>query len=102
MLRLALLVLALLPVACRPGLDVPRSLDPATARRGEIRSVERIAGYPSWLAKGLVWWSGMSERLPVEHGATLYRVEYWTRGLARETVAASGLVALPRARCAVS
>jgi pimeloyl-ACP methyl ester carboxylesterase len=95
MLRLSLLALALL--ACRPGVDLP-SVDPATARRGDVRSVERVAGVPSWLAKGLVWWSGLSARLPVEHGTTLYRVEYWTRGPAGDAVIASGLVALPRTR----
>lgn len=92
--RLALLALALL--ACRSPLDLPGAMEPATARRGDIRSVERIAGYPVWLAQGLVWWSGMSARLPVEHGTTLYRVEYWTRGPAGDTEIASGLVALPR------
>jgi pimeloyl-ACP methyl ester carboxylesterase len=94
--RLALLAVALF--ACRSGLDLPLSMDPATARRGDIRSVERVAVYPFWLAKGLVWWSGMSARLPVEHGTTLYRVEYWTQGPAGDTVVASGLVALPRTR----
>jgi pimeloyl-ACP methyl ester carboxylesterase len=94
MLRLALLPLALF--ACRPGLDLPGAVGPATARRGDVRSVDRVAGYPFWLAKGLVWWSGMSARLPVEHGTTLYRVEYWTQGPAGDKVIASGLVALPR------
>lgn len=96
MLRLALIAVGLL--ACRPGLDVPRTTDPTRASRGELRGVERVAGYPGWLARGLVWWAGMSERLPVEHGVTLYRVGYWTRGPRGDTVAASGLVALPRTR----
>ena len=43
MLRLALLALGLL--ACGPRLDVPQATDPASASRGEIRSVERVAGY---------------------------------------------------------
>jgi pimeloyl-ACP methyl ester carboxylesterase len=96
MFRLALLASMLF--ACRAGLDVPGSLDSATARRGDVRSVETVAGYPSWLARGLVWWSGMSERLPVEHGATLYRVEYWTQDFVGDIVVASGLVAVPRTR----
>lgn len=96
MLRLAALALAL--VACRSGLDLPTAIDSATSRRGEVRSVERIAGYPLWVAKGLVWYSGLSARLPVEHGTTLYRVEYWTQGADGDMVAASGLVALPRTR----
>lgn len=98
MLRVTLSTLVLLVLACRSGLDLPRAMDPATARRGDVRSVERVAGYPFWLAKGLVWWSGLSTRLPVEHGTTLYRVEYWTRSPAHDTVVASGLVALPRTR----
>ena len=61
-----------------------------------MRSVETVAGYPSWLARGLVWWSGLSARLPVEHGTTLYRVEYWTQDSVGDIVVASGLVALPR------
>jgi len=95
MRRLALLALALL--ACRSDLDLPLVTDAAAAQPGEIRSVERVGGQPRWLAKGLVWWSGLSARLPIEHGTRLYRVEYWTRGLTGEPVVASGLVALPRA-----
>lgn len=93
MLRVAFLTVLL--VACRSEPDLAASIDPAVARPGSLRSIERVAGYPFWLGKGLVWWSGMSARLPVEHGTTLYRVEYWTRGADDGTAVASGLVALP-------
>lgn len=96
-MRFACLVPALALLACGSVPDLPFARDPETARVGEVRSVARGGGYPVWLAKGLVWWSGLSERLPVAHGVTLYRVEYWTAGTAGEIAPASGLVALPRA-----
>jgi acetyl esterase/lipase len=97
MRRLAWFALAVALLACGSPPEPPLALDPAPARPGELWSVARIAGYPAWLAKGLVWWSGRSEQLPVEHGVTLYRVEYWTTAPGGEIALASGLVALPRA-----
>lgn len=81
------------------GAAVALSARPATAapERGEIGSVERVGGYPSVLARLLVWWAGMSDRLPVDHGVTLYRLEYWTPGERGDLEVASGLVAFPRA-----
>jgi hypothetical protein len=91
---LALLATAF--VGCGSPPDLPLATD-ASARRGAVKSVERVGGQPGWLAKTLVWWAGMSERLPVEHGTTLYRVEYWTVDPTGDFIPASGLVALPRA-----
>ena len=81
-------------------LAIALALAPAPAwgapERGERASVVRVAGYPKLVAKLLVWWAGMSERLPVDRGVTLHRIEYWTPGEAGELELASGLVALPR------
>lgn len=95
MLRTVPLALALFGCGSVP--ELPLATDPATAQPGEIRNVERLASYPSWLVKGLVWCAGMSERIPVEEGVTLHRVVYWTRGPTGQSEIASGLVALPRA-----
>lgn len=61
-----------------------------------MAGLERVGSYPGPLCKALVWWAGLSARLPVAHGVTLYRVGYWTLGEHGALTHASGLLAIPR------
>jgi hypothetical protein len=96
-LRAPILAL-LLASACTQPPDPPIVHEAVAARRGDLAGLERVGGYPVVVAKLLVWWAGLSERLPVEHGVTLYRVSYWTLGERGGVTRASGLLALPHAR----
>lgn len=72
---------------------------------GDPVSVERVGGYPKILVKLIVWWNGMSKKLPVGNGVTLYRVNYLTTGEKGGLVEVSGLLSVPngvRAKSVIS
>ncbi len=63
---------------------------------GTAVSVEHLDSYRSFTLKALVWWVGLSQQLPVQHGIDRYLLIYRTTNAAGASVEASGLVALPR------
>ncbi len=63
---------------------------------GTAVSVEHLDSYRSLTLKALVWWVGLSQQLPVQHGIDRYLLIYRTTNAAGASVEASGLVALPR------
>ena len=93
-IRPGALLLAVL--ACGGESPVPVEADPARAEAGTPRSVERIRHYPALVSRVLLRMADLPVPVSVEHGVTLYRVEYWTAGAGGERTHASGVVALPR------
>ncbi|HUG97567.1 MAG TPA: hypothetical protein VMQ83_00145 [Gammaproteobacteria bacterium] len=90
-----LLLLVLAATGCDAPIDMALEANPERAAAGSPRSVTRLAHYPSLKSRALLWSVGLSDVLPVESGATLYRLEYWTTGPEGERTHASGLVAIP-------
>jgi hypothetical protein len=82
-----------LTTACSAPISLPATPHPAP---GEVRSIEPVGGYPALALRLVVWWEGLSEEIPVEHGISLYRVEYGTTSPDGTPTFASGLVAFPR------
>ncbi len=63
---------------------------------GDVTGLERIGAYSKLSEKLIVWWNGMSKRLPVKNGITMYRVKYLTAGENGDLVEVSGLLSVPR------
>lgn len=88
-------LMALVATGCQAPIEMALEANPERAAAGSPRSVTRLAHYPSLTSRALLWKVGLSDVLPVESGATLYRLEYWTTAPDGERTHASGLVAIP-------
>ncbi len=63
---------------------------------GALHKVEQIGSYTGSMLRFLVWWGKLPEPISVRHGATLYRVQYWTTAPGGSATIASGLVCVPK------
>lgn len=63
---------------------------------GDPLSIEHIDGYAKTTAKLLVWWTGMSEKIPISSGVDMYRIVYLTESEVGELIEVSGLLGVPR------
>lgn len=66
------------------------------AAPGAIRSATRVGYLPAVAGRFLLSRTPLRDRMTLEHGVTLYRLEYWTVGPAGKATVATGLVAYPR------
>jgi len=72
-------------------------INKATVQRaGDPVSIEKIGGYSKIAAKLVVWWAGMSEKIPIDNGIDLYRITYLTVDDQQMLVDVSGLLSVPR------
>jgi len=101
-LLLSLLVVAS-PVSAlsKQRLSLP-AIDNLQPTAGDPLAIEKIGGYSKLTAKFLVWWAGMSKKLPVKNGLDMYRVTYLTSGERGGLVEVSGLLTIPRVASAKS
>ncbi len=53
---------------------------------GTAVSVEHLDSYRSLTLKALVWWAGLSQQLPVQHGIDRYLLIYRTTNAAGASV----------------
>ena len=83
--KIALLWLGLLASHARADNTVHEHLIDAT----------RLAWYPGWVFRAMAWYADVPGAVPVETGATLYRLSYRTHDAVGKVVTASGLVAVP-------
>lgn len=67
----------------------------AESTHDHLINATRLAWYPGWVLRAMVWYADVPRAVPIETGATLYRVTYRTHDAAGKGVEASGLVALP-------
>lgn len=65
---------------------------------GALHKVEQIGTYSRPMLAALLWWGNLPESMSVDHGARLYRVQYWTRTPWGSETIASGLVCLPKTK----
>jgi len=65
--------------------------------RGTVEDVEHLRSYSALHLRLLLAFARLPEHIPVENGADLYRVSYWTQHLGHPELA-SGLFTLPRGR----
>lgn len=93
--QLGLSLLILVASGCEAPVEMPLEAHPERAAAGSPRSVIRLAHYPSLKSRAILWMACLSDVLPVESSATLYRLEYWTTDPDGELTHASGLVAIP-------
>ena len=93
---LMLVVCVFLLAACNSTIEVATEHDASRAQSGGLHSIEPIGGYPKYVLRALIWWQGLSEKIPTENGVSLYRVRYWTQGADGKPIVASGLMAFPR------
>jgi hypothetical protein len=86
-------VLLTLSAAAAAAVDAPPPPAPGT-----LIDAKRVKWYPALWFRIALLFVDLPGRFPVESGARLYRVRYWTLDHRGETVVASGLVATPNGR----
>lgn len=89
---IAPLAAAMLAISLAPALDASTSPAPAA---GTLIDAKRVKWYPALWFRIALRFVDLPGRFPVETGARLYRVTYWTRDHRGEPARATGLVATP-------
>lgn len=95
MRHLSILFLVVLAAGCAhaPLPEIPPAS--GTKAPGELHKAERIGGHSAFKLRALAWWAGLPESVPIESGATNYRLTYWTTNVDGSPTLASGLLSLP-------
>ena len=92
---LILVVCVFLLTACNSTIEVATEHDASRIQSGALHSIEPIGGYPKCGLRALIWWQGLSEKIPTENSVSRYRVHYGTQGADGKPSVASGAIAFP-------